>query len=251
MTEEISDPRIFSRISDFNYICPQCGSGSLLPDQETFRVVEPEYSKIDRNREGWEHSDINYRFTVMYVCAKNNCGEIAFVSGDGGVDYIHIDGDQYGYRDYLEIKSFFPSPRLCYIPSGVPFQVKMLLEKSFSLYWLDAAAAANALRASLEALLDNLGIRRKTERNDGRISYASLQRRLEIWSISDEEHADLCFVLKEIGNLGSHGELVESRHYLGVLGIYSHVLRDIFENDAEKIQCIARKIRNELSRKEI
>jgi hypothetical protein len=52
--------------------------------------------------------------------------------------------------------------------------------------------------------------------------------------------------LKEVGNLGSHGDSVQSKHYLGSLEIYSHVLKELFENNAAKMKELAQSIREEI-----
>lgn len=111
---------------------------------------------------------------------------------------------------------------------------------------MDTAAAANALRASLEALLDNLKIPDTQENKKGENVRISLHHRLEIWSKQQTEYAELCFALKEVGNLGSHGDAVYEKHYFGALEIYAHVLVRLFENNAEEMKKLAKKIRSEI-----
>jgi len=76
-----------------------------------------------------------------------------------------------------------------------------------------------------------------------------LHGRLEFWSKKQSENAELCFALKEVGNLGSHGEDVSEKHYFGALEIYAHVLVQLFENDAEKMKELAKKIHSEIKNK--
>lgn len=246
MAPPISARKNFSDAPDFEYLCPQCGVGFLVPDQDTFKSTEPAYSRGAHSDQAWEPEWITYRFTVTCVCTKKDCGELAFVSGAGSVDQRYVDDGQSEYYDHFSIKSFFPAPRLCHIPADTPAKVEECLEKSFSLYWVDTAAAANALRASLEALLDELKIPRYKKNAKGETIYITLNSRLESWSASNEAHANLCLALKEVGNLGSHGDSVKSKHYFGSLEIYSHILKELFENNAKNMKDLAQSIRDEI-----
>jgi Domain of unknown function (DUF4145) len=250
MALTVSAPKSFSDAPNFEYLCPQCGVGFLVPDQETFKATEPTYSRDAHGHEAFDPDWITYRFTVKCICTKPDCGEVAFVSGTGSVDERYTDdGGQVEYYDHFSIKSFFPSPRLCHVPSDTPATVEELLGKSFSLYWVDTGAAASALRASLEALLDELKIPSHEKNNKGDTVRMSLHRRLEVWSATDNDHAELCLALKEVGNLGSHGEAVNPKHYFGSLEIFSHVLKELFENNAKKMKELAKSIRDDLKAK--
>lgn len=242
MTLAVPAPRYFSDAPKFQYLCPQCGIGSLVPDQNTFKSIEPAYSQNAYSNESWDPDWITYRFTVTCVCTNNDCGDVSFVSGTGSVDQRYGDDGQPEHYNHYYIKSFYPSPRLCYIPKETPAPVEDFLEKSFSLYWIDIAAASNALRASLEALLDALAIPKNKKNSKGETVYISLHNRLELWAASENSHADLCFVLKEVGNLGSHGDSVKSKHYFGSLEIYSYVLKELYESNAKDIKALAQSI---------
>ena len=111
---------------------------------------------------------------------------------------------------------------------------------------MDVSAAANAMRASLEALMDQLKIPRTQKTKKGKIAPLSLHGRLAHLSETQKEYAELCFALKEVGNLGSHGETVREKHYFGALEIYAHVLSQLFENDAARMKELAEKIRSDI-----
>lgn len=245
----VSAPKYFSDAPDFEYQCPQCGGGFLVPDQKTFKSIEPPHSRNSHSHEEWDPDWITYRFTVTCVCTNNNCGELAFVSGIGSVSERYDHEGQPEYYDRFLIKSFFPAPRLCHIPDKTPAKVEEFLVNSFSLYWINTAAAANALRASLEALLDELKIPNHKKNTKGQTVHIALHNRLESWSASNKDYAELCLALKEVGNLGSHGNSVKPSHYLGSLEIYSYVLKELFENDAKKMKELAQNIRDEIKEK--
>lgn len=249
MTLVIPALKYFSDAPNFEYLCPTCGVGFLVPDQDTFKSTEPVYSKSAHSHEAWNPDWITYRFTVTCVCTKKDCGELAFVSGTGTVDQRYGDDEEPEYYDRFSIETFFPAPRLCYIPADTPVEVVKYLEKSFLLYWVDTGAAANAIRASLEALLNEIKIPSHKKNAKGETVYIPLHSRLESWTASNKDHAELCLVLKEVGNIGSHGEMVESKYFFGSLEIYSHVLNEIFENNAMKMKELAQSIRDEIKAK--
>nr|WP_321980124.1 DUF4145 domain-containing protein [uncultured Cohaesibacter sp.] len=239
----------FSDTPAFKYPCPECGSGSLKPDQSSFRKVEPRYSDMAHRHPDWDPDWMIFRFCFSCVCDNQECGEIAFVTGDGRVDQRYDDRGQAEFYEHFTIKSFFPSPRLCYIPSEVPDKVEQQLYKSFSLFWVDVSAAANALRSSLESLLDEMNVPSQEQSKKGSTVRMSLHRRLEVWSKTNEEHAELCLALKEVGNLGSHGDIVETEHYFSSLKLYSYILKQLFENDAQKMKELAESIRDDIKSK--
>ena len=163
--------------------------------------MEPAYSKSAHKADEWEPDWITYRFTVTCVCTKKECGEVAFVSGSGSVDQRYGYDGSPEYYDHFAIKSFFPTPRLSYIPPETPNEVEALMDKSFALYWLDVGAAANALRASLEALLNELKVLSHEKNKSGNTIRMTLHRRLEVWATTEKDYAELCLALKEVGNL--------------------------------------------------
>jgi hypothetical protein len=77
----------------------------------------------------------------------------------------------------------------------------------------------------------------------------TLHRRLEVWAATENDNAELCLALKEVGNLGSHGDTVKSKHYFGSLEIYSHVLKELFENNSKRMKGLAQSIRDEIKAK--
>lgn len=234
MAKIASTTRHFSDQPFFEYRCPSCETGFLSPVKTSFRSIEPKYSSSEHGEEDWDPHWVTYRFVFECICTKNNCGEIAFVSGSGGVsERYDFNGDS-EYYDYYIIKSFVPAPLLIDIPKDVPDSVSELIKRSFSLFWCDVAAAANALRASLEALLTELNVPTVQKNKYEKTVEISLHERLEIWAKNQKDYSDLCMTLKDVGNLGSHGEIVKEELFIGVLEIYGHVLHKLYENDRDR-----------------
>ncbi len=236
--------RFFSDSPNEVYVCPQCKKGELVPQVDSFSYLEPAHSRQSHDHEAWEVEWVSYRFSFKCVCSRADCSEIAFAIGSGSVDRRYDEHGESEYYEDFRIRAFYPSPYLVMVPEAVPDGVVHLLEKSFALYWVDTSAASNALRASLEALLDELKVPKMEKNANGKDCRLNLHRRIEIWSGQQSEYADLCYALKDVGNLGSHGEVVQEAHYQGVLKIYAHVLDQLYNNNAKKMKQLAQEIRS-------
>tara|TARA_R110002049_G_C9031727_1_gene552063 strand:- start:191 stop:952 length:762 start_codon:yes stop_codon:yes gene_type:complete len=242
-------PRYFSDTPTAHYICPNCKEGKLVPLKESFKLEEPKNSKEAHGLEEWDPDWIDYRFIFKSVCDNVACGEVSFATGSGSVDQRYNSEYEAEYYERFQIRSFYPAPYLIAIPEDTPLEVRELVEKSFTLFWPDLGAASNALRASLEVLLDQLKLPRTKVDKKNMEQRLSLHRRLELWGEKEKEHADLCLALKEVGNLGSHGDDVHPKHYAGVLKIFSHVLFQLFENNAEEMKKLAASIQKDIKAK--
>lgn len=231
------------------FTCPTCGQGLLVPDTSTLFEVEPAFSKRAHGDEAWDADWITRRFSFRSTCNNEECAEVATISGHSGVDQGYGYDGQTEYYDYYRIESFFPAPDLIPIPEEAPNDVDKLLKRCFVLYWVDTSAAANAMRASLEALMDEMKVPTSKKTKAGKVVPIYLHERIQLWSETHKDYADLCIALKEVGNLGSHGETVREKHFFGALEIYSHVLQQLFENNAAKMKELAEKIRSEIKAK--
>ncbi len=231
------------------FTCPTCGQGFLAPDTSTFFETEPAFSVRAHGHDEFDPDWIEKRFTYRSICSNRDCSEVAFVSGRGGVDQRYGYDGQPEYYEFFRIEAFFPAPDLIPVPGDAPYEIKKLLKRCFALYWVDTSAAANAMRASLEALMDDMKVPTSETTKAGKVVSIYLHRRIELWAETHKDYADLCLALKEVGNLGSHGETVREKHFFGALEIYSHVLQQLFENNAAKMKELAEKIRSEIKGK--
>lgn len=241
MTMSIPRKR-FSDKPDESYLCGRCKKGHLVPVADSFELVEPAFSKDAHGHEAWDPDWIEYRFSFRCECSFKPCSDVAFVSGSGFVDQRYNWNGEPEYYNGFKICSFFPAPYLFAIPDVLPEQVLEALERSFALYWVDTSAAANALRASLEFVLDELRIPRSQKRRDGSDYRLVLQQRIEAAEKQKPDMKELFLALKDVGNLGSHGGDVTDGDYSDAVEIFAHVLTSLFQNDAQRIKELAQKL---------
>lgn len=224
-------------------LCPRCNKGTFEPVSESFQKEEPPFSSNEHGHDAWEPEWIEYRFNFKCVCNVKACGEVAYVTGRGGVDQAYDYWGNPEWFEYFEILSFQPAPALSKIPDMAPEKVRDYLQKSFSLFWINTSAAANSIRASLEHILDDLKIPRTQLSKQEKSVPINLHQRIELAEKQKPELAELFFSLKEVGNLGSHGGTVTDNDYADALEIFSHVLKQLYENDFDRIKKLAQELK--------
>lgn len=241
MAEAIPKKRFSDRPVEA-YLCGRCKKGHLTPEPDSFAAEEPGFSANARDGDFWEPDWLEYRFTFRCRCSNSKCGEISFVAGSGVLDQRYDYDGQPEYFDSFKIHSFFPAPYLAEVPRELPDKVLKSLERSFLLYWADTSAAANALRASLEFVLDELKVPRTQKRDDGSEHRLNLHQRIDAAEKQKPELKDLFLALKDVGNLGSHGGDVADGDYSDAVEIFAHILTSLFQDDAKRIKELAQKL---------
>ena len=235
----------FQNYKDINYKCPKCKLGFFVPEADTFKELEPEYSKNFR-AEGFVEPEIyELQFNVTLKCNNNKCGTFSFASGERRIEthnYENECGYQVEYINIYNIDSFSPSPDLFTIPAGTPELTRQFLRTSFTLYWVDINSAASMMRTSLEKLIEAGGIQTKTKTG----KFIPLHQRIENWITASPKLKELshCIqTLKDIGNFGTHGGDVTPEKYIGCLSIYSTILQMFsVERELSNSKDIAEKI---------
>ena len=97
---------------------------------------------------------------------------------------------------------FYPAIELFEISENVPYEVEEQIKTAFKLYWIDDAAFLNALRTTVELILNDKRIR-KTDENR---KYLTLNERIKLLREKEPIIAEFLMAIKWLGNFGSHGE---------------------------------------------
>ena len=230
-------------VSRFNrWPCPSCKTGELLPEKNTFQKLETGSSKAEQNDPDWELHWIDERFSAMMEC--NKCQEVVVVSGSAKPiqfdDYNTHSGDPETIHVYeYTIKHIFPAPPIFPIHRKYPKTVVDELTKSFSNFWHDHAACANSIRRSVEAVMDEQGMK-KTKENGGPVM---LDSKITEFKEGNPEAAELLLGLKWLGNYGSHvaAEPHSKDDLLDGYEVLEHVLSKIYIKNDERIHEIAQR----------
>jgi hypothetical protein len=237
--------------------CPACESIALgrRKGSDGFRIEETGPSKRARSHEEWDPEWIEQRFAAILQCHNPACGELVAVCGNVSVEEYYIY-DENGEHDYIRGDIYYPTyfekaPPIFKIHSKCPDAVKAHLVAAFSLIWCDLGAAANRLRAGVEALLDDQGVA-KTYIYNRRRRPLSAHNRIEKFRVKDREAADYLMAIKWLGNEGSHGaaEDVSRDDLLNAMELFEAAVDRVFVKSADKFAKLAAGISRRKGKKE-
>ena len=227
--------------------CPRCRSVALSIPKVKPQLIDEETgpSKRAHSDEAWDPDWIEKRFIALLRCHNPACGEIVSVSGSVFVDMDHYydeNGDtQTQYEDVYKPSYFTDAPPIFAVPEECPQPVSKQLESSFALIWCDTAAAANRLRAGVEALLDNQNIQKTTLSKNRTRERLTTHSRIEKLMKKDKEAADYLMAIKWLGYIGSHdGHAIEARSdILDALSLFEAAIERLYLKKAEKFARLA------------
>ena len=118
------------------------------------------------------------------------------------------------------------------IPRGCPPDVSAELRRAFGLFWSDTQAAANALRAAIELVLDQRSVPRETQTKRGKTSYLPLAGRLKEFRQQEPEFGEMLEAVKWLGNHGSHSKkaLIQKKDLFDGFQCISTVIDELYEH---------------------
>jgi hypothetical protein len=191
-----------------SWICPTCKTGILKGDKKSIKAYESIESKSVHSHEAWEPDWINGAFVGILNCSNSDCGEAVSILGKmnyvEGQEYDYeLDRLDFHYQEELTPLQLYPTISIFQIQEEVPDKIKNIIMNSFSLYWLDLSSCANKIRTAAEYIMDDRKVP-KTFLSKGKRKGHSLHKRIELFSKTNQEVAELLMAIKWIGNTGSH-----------------------------------------------
>lgn len=235
--------RLFTPEEKPSLPCPRCARGVVVPDESSYRLVEPSFSKRANKHEDWEPRWDVYRFTMLMRCAVPECGEIVAVAGDADTDIYVDENNDLIAGPILQPSSMTPAPPLIRVPPETPWDVKLHIQKAFELYWMDLGASANRLRVGVETLLDNFKIPRQGVSASGsKPKRLDLFERIEAFKAHAPDHAETLDALRHVGNVGSHEGNIEQEVLLDAFSILEHAVSELYGKNSEVIDAMRKKI---------
>jgi hypothetical protein len=192
----------------------------------------------------------NDRFSAPLRCANSDCKAEYMVSGF--VRYFSFEyhmevSKQFIGKKYKQFypQYFTPALQLFKLNELIPKKIAVCIDQSFANFWSDIASAANAIRRSLEFLLDDLE-EPVPRTSNGQVipSNFSLHKRIELYADINPDISQSLLAIKWIGNSGSHGEILSKEELLNAYVILEATLDDLFPV-ADKVD--ARKLAAEIN----
>lgn len=220
--------------------CPACLNESLELKPDTFSSERSAYS-LRHYREDWYDMDQEeFVFSCLLQCGRDACREKVAVSGIG---YAEMDWEVYPVQEMYYVayraKSFVPPLPVFNVPEDCPDEVKQQLKAVSALLPVNDGAAVNALRITLELLLDTLDIPRHWQGNPGKHATAGV--RIEQNKAALGELYSYFDALKDIGNHGSHTPApIAASHIEGACTLLDALLLQMFpvKQDFSKIHAL-------------
>lgn len=208
--------------------CPHCARGWIKLDPES---LNPKLAKW-RASQRKSHDELEWEdsvFTCSFVCDGPWCGEIVAVAGKAvWRPYQNQDG-QLEFDEHFEPQSMVPSPPVITFPEQTPKPVQDNLLRSFRLFWMDLASSANALRISVERLLDEFGIPK----------LGNIEKRIDKFGQQFPDYSSILHALRHVGNTGSHEGAVDRKQLLDAFEVLDHALEELFSGRKQRVQTLA------------
>jgi hypothetical protein len=233
----------FTKKQQLPFVCPTCLTGNLRIMPSTFFKQEGLRSRKASGEDFWEPDWTTYVFSCLLNCTNDHCKEVVACSGTGDVRHIIFE-DNFGqeYRDYFQPKYFEPPLKIINIPDSCPEKVTAPLEESFRMYFISPKASLNNIRIAIEQLLTQLNVKRYNVKNHKR-KLLTLHDRINLLPAKYSVLKDQMIAVKWIGNAGSHsGEDVSSDNVLVTYEMVEHILQEIYDPKAIKLNSLAKKI---------
>jgi hypothetical protein len=205
-----------------NWPCPTCGIGELQVTKEW--AIVRQNSESQKKPRGYFNYNLDVEvlhFTGFLYCSNSNCKEPIAVCGEAG----HRKEFKNRIRDvkYYLPNFFYPTLQIFRITERCPKPVSDCIQNSFNHYWNDTSAAANALRRSLEFLLDYLGLPNK----------GILSQRLKGYQQADPQMVTRLSAIRIFGNAGSHKDTISKEELLDAYTVYEACLNELFVTDSQ------------------
>ena len=225
--------------------CPTCGKNLLTKDK--IEEAETADSFQYKQEEGYGPETYVGRFTGLLKCTNPQCMEHVAVAGTFTVsedDYYDDNWEaQKSYTHHYAPTFMEPAPHLFPIPKESPPEVEGTLLRAFGLFWTDHGATANAIRAGVEALLDNKGVARKAKAKGGkRLHRISLHDRILRFKQKNESAGDFLEAIKWLGNSGSHGDVPEANDLLNGFDFFEQAIHAVYVKHAERLAKVAKSV---------
>lgn len=214
--------------------CPVCKLGDLHPSKGSVTTVTTTIYDWHKDDQEWEPEWESGFFHGILYCGRSACREKIIVSGEYRVTAI-ITWQEYVKE--LRLRFAIPALPLIIPPANTPESLLEGIDAASRTVWTDPAGAANGLRRTVEAILDNQKIR-KTKIVGNKRRRLTAHQRIGLLKANHPVAATSLEAVKWLGNEGSHSsglltasDCIESAEYLG------HALRVLYDRtDAELIK---------------
>lgn len=220
-----------------DWICPECGVGSLKEKEGTFHSAHTKKSRDSYDPESYDTRDESYVFTCILECSRQSCREVVACNGVGRGDLVEVDDIHLEMAvTFYRVTHFVPTLKAFALPEHYPEKICTALVNAFGLFLSNPSAAANSIRIAVEELLAEIGVNAKTDED----KFISLHSRLNNLPHQYSEYQSHLMAIKWLGNSGSHSyDKVKINEIEQAFEIIEYVLSRIYDQSARKTAQLA------------
>lgn len=220
----------FTKESMPNWPCPTCGIGQLPLEKDWARRA---LSSVSANENpaylDQFPSEVIERFAGIVRCSNTSCKETVSVNGLAGNEELWDDqGMQNLYTRFYQPVFFYPPLHIFRIDNHCPNQIKEQIIKSFSHYFNDPWAAANAVRTSLEFIMDYQKVNKVRKSGKGKNIKLTLHERIDLFGNAKPDLKPFLMAAKWIGNAGSHTTEIGKESVLDGYALLEHAIYELY-----------------------
>ncbi|WP_273808468.1 MULTISPECIES: DUF4145 domain-containing protein [unclassified Pseudomonas] len=233
----------FSTTGVPKFLCPHCGEGHLIANIENIVTKQPAFSQGHQDHQDWSPDWEIERFSLPFKCDKVSCGEYAFLIGETGFEeYYEEEVETWVLASVFIPKAMFPAPMVISLPERTPKSVVSEIAAASSLIWTDLDACANRLRTAVERLLDDLKIPKRKIVKGNKEARMDLYERIELFGKTQPDYEVSLQALRQVGNLGSHGDSVRRNVLSDAFEVFEYSLEEMLGMRKARIDEIRNKI---------
>lgn len=224
------------------YPCPECGHGKLALRKSSYQTREGEHSKRWKYENQTEDEFEGERFIGFLVCNEEECGEIVAISGCVVTEQIEGPNGSARLVSAVEPMSMYPAPHIIHVSPRLNREMRRSLIKSFGLYWADKSSCANAIRITVERLLDSFKIAKTTVNQKGKRVPLALASRIDKFEAKITGHKAALNALRSIGNVGSHDSETTEEEVLTAYMVLEKVLSELIDKESVQFDKLTKSI---------
>lgn len=197
--------------------CPTCRRGALVTVPESLSETQTPGSKVAWELHG-EPEMIVCEFSLVMRCSHRSCAqEVRVLGRTSQKEDENYQGGSWADRRWderLHPVMIYPAPPIIDLPADCPQEVREQIERAFLVVWHDPSAAGNRLRVAVEALMDQLPIKRVPKQPSGPLPKGKRKRKslhARLLEYRGEDRTTLSWTIGErllavkwLGNAGSH-----------------------------------------------
>ncbi len=249
--EIVNQIKSFCGIDTFPELpCPYCSDGvlRLKKNDVRFRELQKQYDEKDFEDIDFESHLLLSAFLVLGKVVKSmnevqakfsaflrckSCHETAIVVGKAIIPSKLAKERGFPVRTRILPEYFTPPLPMIRLGDRYPKSLRNEITRSFSTFFSDPASCGNAIRHSVEALLDDQKVESTKESGSDGSVLLKLVDRIRLFEKKFPD-AKLLHGIRFIGNQASHHSTIKQEDLLDAYKILEHVMKELYIRPIER-----------------